>query len=122
MSAANPHAGSADRFPAPPYAQAVLAPAFEHGQKHHLAHLLMLHRSHGIMLAEQGLLTPPEIAAILGALTDIEAEIGARNSLEPYTGEFEDLFFFVERMLATRIDPDTAGRLHTGRSRNDIDH
>jgi argininosuccinate lyase len=114
--------GSDDRFPAPIYARTVLAPGFALGQKHHLGHLLRLHRAHGIMLAERELLIGEEIAAILTALDDIEADLSARDTPEPYTGEYEDLFFYVERTLAGRIDPDVAGRLHTGRSRNDIDH
>jgi argininosuccinate lyase len=114
--------GSEDRFPAPIYAKTVLAPGFALGQKHHLSHLLRMHRAHGLMLAEQGLLTLEEVATILLALDEIEADLSARKEPEPYLGAFEDMFFYVEGALADRIDPDIAGRLHTGRSRNDIDH
>ena len=37
-----------------------------------------------------------------------------------YTGESEDLFFFIEKQLIQKIGIDVAGKLHTGRSRNDI--
>src|SRR5690606_33169384 len=37
-------------------------------------------------------------------------------------GEVEDFFFLIEKELKARIGADTAGRLHTARSRNDIDH
>jgi argininosuccinate lyase len=114
--------GSDDRFPAPAYAETVLAPAFALSQRHHLRHLITLHRAHGVMLAEQGLLTAAEIAALLAALRDIEADLATRQGQEPYTGEHEDLFFFIEKQLSARTGPDVAGRLHTGRSRNDIDH
>jgi argininosuccinate lyase len=114
--------GSDDRFPAPIYAKTVLGPGFALGQRHHLGHLLRLHRAHGIMLAEQGLLSEGEIASILRALDEIETDLSSRKEPEPYTGEYEDMFFYVERALASRIDPNSAGRLHTGRSRNDIDH
>jgi argininosuccinate lyase len=114
--------GPDDLFPAPIYAQTVLAPGFALGQKHHLGHLFRLHRAHGIMLAEQGLLSKTEIAEILRALDTVEADLSSRKEPEPYTGEYEDMFFYVERALASCIDPDIAGRLHTGRSRNDIDH
>src|SRR5262249_44509631 len=33
----------------------------------------------------------------------------------------EDLFFYVERLIASACGEDVAGRLHTARSRNDID-
>ena len=38
-----------------------------------------------------------------------------------YDGTCEDLFFYVERLIETACGPDVAGRLHTARSRNDID-
>lgn len=121
MPIASSETGSDDVFPAPIYAKTVLSPGFALGQKHHRGHLLQLHRAHGIMLAEQGLLSRGGIAAILVALDDIEGDLTSREP-EPYSGEFEDIFFYVERALASRIDPEIAGRLHTGRSRNDIDH
>src|SRR4029079_12832699 len=39
----------------------------------------------------------------------------------PYDGSCEDLFFFVERLLVQACGDDIAGRLHTARSRNDVD-
>ncbi len=39
-----------------------------------------------------------------------------------YTGEHEDFFFYVEGELIRRLGVEVAGKLHTGRSRNDIDH
>ena len=38
-----------------------------------------------------------------------------------YDGSDEDLFFYVERLIADACGDDVAGRLHTARSRNDID-
>jgi len=65
-------AGSDDRFPAPEFAETVLGPGFAHAQAHHLGHLLQLHRAHGVMLAEQKLLTRAEIGALLQALDETE--------------------------------------------------
>lgn len=114
-------AGSDDRFPAPEFAETVLGPGFAHAQAHHLGHLLQLHRAHGVMLAEQKLLTRAEIGALLQALDETERELAARGA-SAYTGEHEDMFFFVESLLREQVGAETAGRLHTGRSRNDIDH
>jgi len=121
MDRTSAHAGHDDRFPAPEFAETVLEPIFAHQQAHHLADLLRLHRAHGIMLAEQGLLTREEIAALLAALDDVERDL-ASGGPAAYTGEHEDLFFFVDSELKRHVGADTAGRLHTGRSRNDIDH
>ena len=38
-----------------------------------------------------------------------------------YDGTCEDLFFYVERLIVEACGDDAAGRLHTARSRNDID-
>ena len=38
-----------------------------------------------------------------------------------YDGTYEDLFFYVERLIVAQCGEDVAGRLHTARSRNDID-
>src|SRR5207344_98567 len=38
-----------------------------------------------------------------------------------YDGTYEDLFFYIERLIVQGCGEDRAGRLHTARSRNDID-
>ncbi|MBW8896417.1 MAG: hypothetical protein JF613_09575, partial [Acidobacteria bacterium] len=38
-----------------------------------------------------------------------------------YDGSCEDLFFFIDRLLVRDCGEDATGRLHTARSRNDID-
>ena len=38
-----------------------------------------------------------------------------------YDGTCEDLFFYVEQLLIAACGEEIAGRLHTARSRNDID-
>jgi argininosuccinate lyase len=110
----------ADRFPAPVYRETVLAPLFESVKRHHWRQQMRIDRASAIMLAAQGLLTRPEATAILGALDDIEASTDVAGLT--YTGEHEDFFFLVEAELERRLGVETAGKLHTGRSRNDIDH
>src|SRR4029078_1635395 len=38
-----------------------------------------------------------------------------------YAGRYEALFFYVERLIVEACGEEVAGRLHTARSRNDID-
>jgi argininosuccinate lyase len=78
-----------------------------------------INRAHCVMLTETGILTADQGAGIARALREIDAEDLSRAV---YTGEVEDLFFFIEAGLTKRLGPDLAGRLHTGRSRNDMDH
>jgi argininosuccinate lyase len=109
-----------DRFPAPVYRETVLAPLFEGVKRHHWRQQMRVNRASAIMLAAQGLLSRAEATAILQALDHIEA--GTDVAALAYTGEHEDFFFLVEAELERRLSVETAGKLHTGRSRNDIDH
>jgi argininosuccinate lyase len=109
-----------ERFPAPVYRETVLAPLFEGVKQHHWRQQMRINRASAIMLAAQGLLSRDEAAAILGALDAIEASTDV--AALTYTGEHEDFFFLVQSELERRLGVETAGKLHTGRSRNDIDH
>ncbi|MGP1397816.1 MAG: argininosuccinate lyase [Inquilinaceae bacterium] len=112
--------GKPGGFPAPVYKETVLAPLFDLTKRRFAAEMMAINYAHAVMLGEQNLLTPDEAGAILAALRRIEAE--TRPEDLTYTGQFEDYFFFVEDALAARLGPDLAGKLHTGRSRNDMDH
>ncbi len=107
-------------FPAAVYRETVLAPLFEGVKQHHWRQQMRINRASAIMLAAQGLLTRAEAGAILQALDDIEQ--GTDVPALTYTGEHEDFFFLVQTELERRLGVETAGKLHTGRSRNDIDH
>jgi argininosuccinate lyase len=96
----------------------VLAVNFEDAKRFFLDSLFDIHYAHGLMLLRQGLLTAEEASAIFGALDSLDRT--ALHGME-YSGEAEDLFFYVEDLLAQRIGVDIAGKLHTARSRNDID-
>ncbi len=111
---------SEDRFPAPVYKETVLAPLFEGVKRHHWRQQMRINRASAIMLAAQGLLSRTEAAAILRALDAVEG--GTDVEALTYTGEHEDFFFLVQAELERRLGVETAGKLHTGRSRNDIDH
>lgn len=108
------------RFPAPVYAETVLAPLFDGAKRHYRDHFQRVDRAHLVMLAETGVLDAATAAAIGGALVGIERDLDVEALT--YTGEVEDFFFLIEAELKRRLGPDIAGRLHTGRSRNDIDH
>jgi argininosuccinate lyase len=72
--------------------------------------------AHARMLGKAGLVPDADVQAIVGGLGDIAAEIES--------GEFhfdpalEDIHMNIEMRLREQIGP-AAGRLHTGRSRND---
>jgi argininosuccinate lyase len=114
------HTGSDDKFPAPVFKDTVLAPLFEGAKSTFVDAFRRVDRAHCVMLAETGILKPDQAKAIARALAATEQELDLKATV--YTGEVEDLFFLIEHALKARLPADLAGRLHTGRSRNDIDH
>jgi argininosuccinate lyase len=70
-----------------------------------------LHRAHVVMLAERGIITRVDAAAILHGLDTIDAQARSNVLLRTYLP--------YEAALIKTIGP-VAGRMHTGRSRNDL--
>lgn len=116
----DPRLSDTSVFPDPVYKQTVLAPLFDGAKDHHVEGFRAIDRAHLVMLAETGILDADQSRDIAKALDSIDAEIDPAQLV--YTGEVEDFFFLIEKELKKRVGPDLGGRLHTARSRNDIDH
>jgi argininosuccinate lyase len=102
----------------PEYIACVLNTAFEDAKTLFLAPLMRIHYAHLVMLAERGIITPVHARAIRDGLDTISISDIRKTE---YDGSCEDLFFFVDRLLGRACGDEAAGRLHTARSRNDID-
>jgi len=109
---------SGEKFPADVYAETVLTANFEDAKRYFLAALMHIHYAHTLMLERQRIITREDARACLRALDSVDREEIAKAK---YDGNFEDLFFYIEEKLAKAIGADVAGRMHTARSRNDID-
>jgi argininosuccinate lyase len=103
---------------APEYVDCVLRENFDDAKTLFVRPLLAIHRAHLVMLAECGIVSPGDARALRIGLDAIDPAMADRADFD---GACEDLFFFVERLLAERCGEAVAGRLHTARSRNDID-
>jgi argininosuccinate lyase len=73
-------------------------------------------KAHAAMLAQQGIIAADDAAKIAHGLDTILSEIEGGSFT--FKRELEDIHMNVESRLADLIGP-AAGRLHTGRSRND---
>lgn len=116
----DPRASDTSRFPDPVYKDTVLRPLFDGAKTHHVDGFRRIDRAHLVMLAQTGILPRGVAGRIARALVAIDAEVDPATLT--YTGEVEDFFFLIEHELKARLGPDDGGRLHTARSRNDIDH
>ena len=108
-----------EKFPAAAYTENVLTDCFEDAKRYFLDALLEVDYAHAVMLAEQEIITGDELKTLLKALRELDLDEIRRAR---YDGSCEDLFFYIQREITAHCgDADVAGKLHTARSRNDID-
>jgi len=114
-----PKEAAAEKFPAQSYKDNVLADCFADAKEYFLDAYYQVDLAHAVMLGETGIISSDELKSILSALVNIDFD--AVRSRE-YDGTFEDLFYLLQQEITKLCgDPDVAGKLHTARSRNDID-
>ena len=103
---------------APEYVTYVLNENFEDAKTLFLSPLMAIHYAHLVMLASQGIVSAEEAHTLRVALDSLsQADVRCTK----YDPTCEDLFFYVERLIVNACGDEVAGRLHTARSRNDID-
>ena len=102
----------------PEYVACVLNENFEDAKAQFLAPLMAIHFAHLVMLADQQIVSAADATTVRAALESISIDDVRRVT---YDGTCEDLFFYVERLIVAAGGEEAAGRLHTARSRNDID-
>ncbi len=107
------------QFPHPEYSRTVLLPSYEDSERYLFDPMLASHEAHALMLAETGVISTENAAAILRAVAQIRSEgIGALG----YVPGIEDLFFRVEGRIIELAGADFGGNLQLARSRNDLGH
>ncbi len=107
-----------EKFPAQIYKENVLADCFDDAKEYFLGPYIEVDFAHAVMLAEQEIITESELKDLLQSLRSLDLDSIKRAE---YDGSFEDLFYYLQREITKTCDADTAGKLHTARSRNDID-
>jgi argininosuccinate lyase len=100
------------------YVRIVLNENFEDAKRLLLEPLLAIDEGHLVMLVDTGIVSKAEGKVLRDAIATIDVDALRRVQ---YDGTYEDLFFYIENLVKKVCDPDIAGRLHTARSRNDID-
>ncbi|MEP7118508.1 MAG: argininosuccinate lyase [Acidobacteriota bacterium] len=102
---------------APEYVTHVLNDNFEDAKSLLLAPLMSIHYAHLVMLTERHIIAKDDAGTLRRALDGISVEAVRQV---PFDGTYEDLFFYLEHLIAEAAGEQVAGRLHTARSRNDI--
>ncbi|HEX7126711.1 MAG TPA: argininosuccinate lyase [Thermodesulfobacteriota bacterium] len=76
-----------------------------------------IHLAHALMLGRRRIVSRGDVRRIVKAILEL-SEAGPEALDVDFTQE--DLYSYVERWLVGRLGPEVGGRLHTGRSRNDL--
>ncbi len=92
-------------------------PAVARAQAAVFDHEMWAHLAHALMLERQGIVDRDAVAALLRCVLDLAA--GGPGAV-PVDHRQEDLYSYVERRIVQALGPEVGGRLHTGRSRNDL--
>jgi argininosuccinate lyase len=102
----------------PEYVRYVLHEHFEDAKALLLEPMVAIDYAHLVMLVEQEIVSPETGRRIREAPDRLSADSlrAAR-----YDAGCEDLFFYREQRLVALVGEEASGRLHTARSRNDID-
>src|SRR6476469_3774618 len=103
---------------APEYVTNVLNDNFEDAKVLFLSPLMAIEYAHLVMLADRRIISTKDAHTLRQALDSISLTDVRRVA---YDGSYEDLFFYIDRLVAEACGDAVAGRLHTARSRNDID-
>lgn len=106
-------------FPHPTYSRHVLQPAYSDAQAYLFEPMLEAHEAHAVMLAECGVITRANAAAIVHAVASIRAD---GVTTYAYQAGIEDLFFRIEGRIIELAGADAGGNLQLARSRNDLGH
>lgn len=78
--------------------------------------MILLNKAYAAMLAERKIIDAETAASLLKGLERVRSEL----TPDDLSGKYEELYFNVEHALFQIVGRELGGRLHTGRSRNDI--
>ena len=82
-----------------------------------LPYLTEANLAHAVMLARTGIIQESDAKALLRALMEVDEQ---GKDVFDLDAQLEGLYYNYERYLIEALGPRTGGRLHTGRSRNDL--
>ncbi len=94
----------------------ILLPEIRQDYAHMFGELILLNKAYAVMLVHRGILDKESAGIIIGGLEDVEATLKP----EDLKGELEEIYFNIERAMFAKVGSKVGGRLHCGRSRNDI--
>ncbi|WP_274426900.1 argininosuccinate lyase [Chelativorans sp. YIM 93263] len=102
---------------APEIQNNLMAPALERTFPVHLPLITEINMAHVLMLTKKGIIDRNAASKLARAVIDLQAGGPSSFTLNP---ALEDSYFNYEARLIETVGPDVGGRVHIGRSRNDL--
>ena len=103
--------------PSPILDKYITRPGLEQDSKRNFKNMMNINLAHALMLNKQGIIPKEYTKKLLKGMLDLmDKGVGVL----PMKTEYEDLFYNIEQYLIADLGMETAGKLHTARSRNDL--
>lgn len=103
--------------PSPEVEKYLSGPALESDAKLNFTNMMRINEAHALMLCRQGIIGKEPARKLLAEMRDL---MGKGTGVLAMTADYEDLFYNIEQYLIGRLGMETAGQMHTARSRNDL--
>jgi argininosuccinate lyase len=103
--------------PSPLLAKYIALPALQEDAQRNFYNMMNINLAHALMLNKQGIIPREHTKKLLEGMLDL---IEKGPGVLPMKAEYEDLFYNIEQYLIAQLGMETAGKLHTARSRNDL--
>ena len=94
----------------------VLLPMVQNGYRESFPEMILLNKAYVIMQAETGMMDQESCETLLAGLDAVYRDLKP----EDLSGKKEDIYFNVEQALLEKVGKKAGGKLHAGRSRNDL--
>ena len=114
------HVSIRERVKKPPAAallDSYFNPALARALTHHFEIENWVHLAHASMLERQKIIDAADAAKLRACILDLNLRGPGALDIDH---TLEDLYSYVERYITRTLGPESGGRLHTGRSRNDL--
>jgi len=95
----------------------LFGPAIQEDSQRSFINMIKLNLAHALMLYKQDIISKEDTKELLNAFLNLQNKGPKAFELNP---SFEDYYFNIEQYIISQIGLEIGGKIHTGRSRNDL--
>ncbi|WHH58211.1 argininosuccinate lyase [Petroclostridium sp. X23] len=95
----------------------LFAPAILEDSKRSFKNMIKVNLAHVLMIKKQGIISVNDAKKLTSSLLTLQNKGHTAFELDP---QLEDYYFNIEQYIISQVGLDVGGKIHTGRSRNDL--